>query len=202
MNRDPAGGIVTLELPLVGRGSASNAGPSNRTVGGQRELFLDALRPIALVRVMFWHVFGMAAITYVAAMPVMFFVTGSLLAKSLDRRRARHGVGRRVALVTPLVPAHADLAPARVALLLRAVRARRGLALLLPLVAVFVLDGLARHGPMDRSTAWCGRRATSSCTRSSSWWVSSTATVPSEPSPGGAGSPWRSWRPSLLRPGD
>jgi len=50
---------------------------------------LDALRALALVRVMIWHVFGVAAITYVAAMPAMFFVTGSLLAKSLGRRQAR-----------------------------------------------------------------------------------------------------------------
>lgn len=36
-----------------------------------------------------WHAFGAAAITYfVAAMPAMFFVTGSLLAKSLGRRGA------------------------------------------------------------------------------------------------------------------
>jgi len=42
------------------------------------------------VRVIAWHAFGVAWITYVvAAMPAMFFVTGSLLAKSFGRRSAR-----------------------------------------------------------------------------------------------------------------
>jgi CubicO group peptidase (beta-lactamase class C family)/peptidoglycan/LPS O-acetylase OafA/YrhL len=53
-----------------------------------RESALDAIRAIATVRVVVWHAFGVAAITYfVAAIPAMFFVTGSLLAKSFDRRR-------------------------------------------------------------------------------------------------------------------
>lgn len=53
----------------------------------EREVFLDAIRAIALIRVVIWHAFGVAAITYfVAAMPAMFFVTGSLLAKSMTRR--------------------------------------------------------------------------------------------------------------------
>ena len=32
-----------------------------------RERFLDAVRALAVVRVMVWHAFGFAAITYVAA---------------------------------------------------------------------------------------------------------------------------------------
>ena len=56
---------------------------------GGRETFLDVIRAVAIVRVVVWHAFGLAAITYfVAAMPAMFFVTGSLLAKSLGRRGA------------------------------------------------------------------------------------------------------------------
>lgn len=55
--------------------------------GADRERGLDALRTIALVRVVLWHAFGAAAITYVvAAVPAMFFVSGSLLAKSYRRR--------------------------------------------------------------------------------------------------------------------
>ncbi len=54
---------------------------------GGRETFLDVVRAVAIIRVVAWHTFGAAAITYfVAAMPAMFFVTGSLLAKSLRRR--------------------------------------------------------------------------------------------------------------------
>ena len=54
---------------------------------GGRDRFLDTLRTLALVRVMLWHAFGAPVLTYVvAAVPTMFFVTGSLLAKSLNRR--------------------------------------------------------------------------------------------------------------------
>ena len=65
--------------------------PDRRAAGSVsadgRDRFLDAIRTIALVRVMLWHAFGAAFLTYVvAAVPTMFFVTGSLLAKSLDRR--------------------------------------------------------------------------------------------------------------------
>ena len=55
--------------------------------GTGRDRFLDTLRTIALLRVTLWHAFGAPLLTYlVAAVPAMFFVTGSLLAKSLDRR--------------------------------------------------------------------------------------------------------------------
>jgi CubicO group peptidase (beta-lactamase class C family)/peptidoglycan/LPS O-acetylase OafA/YrhL len=54
---------------------------------GARDGFLDTVRAIAIVRVVLWHAFGAAAITYVvSAVPAMFFVTGSLLARSLDRK--------------------------------------------------------------------------------------------------------------------
>ncbi|MCB0985111.1 MAG: acyltransferase, partial [Ilumatobacter sp.] len=52
-----------------------------------RELELDGLRAIALGRVVLWHTFAAAWITWVvSAVPAMFFVTGSLLAASLLRR--------------------------------------------------------------------------------------------------------------------
>ncbi len=53
---------------------------------GEREVFLDALRTVALIRVILWHATGAPAVTYViAAVPTMFFVNGSLLAKSFER---------------------------------------------------------------------------------------------------------------------
>ena len=62
-----------------------------------RERALDALRAIALVRVVLWHTYGNAAITYiVAAVPAMFFVTGSLFAKSAQRRPVAEVVRNRV----------------------------------------------------------------------------------------------------------
>jgi CubicO group peptidase (beta-lactamase class C family)/peptidoglycan/LPS O-acetylase OafA/YrhL len=62
-----------------------------------RERALDALRAIALIRVVLWHTYGNAAITYIiAAVPTMFFVTGSLFAKSAERRPVRDVVRNRV----------------------------------------------------------------------------------------------------------
>ncbi len=63
--------------------------PVQATTGRtDRNGFLDAVRAIAIARVVIWHTYGRAAISYfVAAMPAMFFVSGSLLAGSLDRRR-------------------------------------------------------------------------------------------------------------------
>lgn len=57
----------------------------------ERERFLDVVRTAAILRVIVWHAFGAAAITYVlSAVPAMFFVTGSLLARSIDA----HGASR------------------------------------------------------------------------------------------------------------
>ncbi|MCU1487021.1 MAG: beta-lactamase [Actinomycetia bacterium] len=55
-----------------------------------RDRFLDVVRSIAVVRVIAWHTWGAPFLSWlVAAMPAMFFVTGSLLAASLDRRSPR-----------------------------------------------------------------------------------------------------------------
>jgi CubicO group peptidase (beta-lactamase class C family)/peptidoglycan/LPS O-acetylase OafA/YrhL len=57
--------------------------------GSGRDGFLDAVRGIAVMRVVVWHTFATALISWsIASMPAMFFVAGSLLAQSLDRRRA------------------------------------------------------------------------------------------------------------------
>lgn len=53
----------------------------------QRDTFLDVVRTISTIRVVVWHTFGLPLISYfVAAMPAMFFVFGSLLAASADRK--------------------------------------------------------------------------------------------------------------------
>jgi CubicO group peptidase (beta-lactamase class C family)/peptidoglycan/LPS O-acetylase OafA/YrhL len=53
-----------------------------------RDPFLDAVRAVAIVRVVVWHMFGFAFISYVvAAMPAVFFVSGSLLAASVAKSR-------------------------------------------------------------------------------------------------------------------
>jgi CubicO group peptidase (beta-lactamase class C family)/peptidoglycan/LPS O-acetylase OafA/YrhL len=55
-----------------------------------RDGFLDTLRAVATVRVVFWHAYGAPLLSFViASMPTMFFVAGSLLAASLDRQDFR-----------------------------------------------------------------------------------------------------------------
>jgi peptidoglycan/LPS O-acetylase OafA/YrhL len=62
--------------------------PPKVSSAASREQFLDAIRAIAILRVVLWHTFGAAVITYFfSAVPAMFFVTGSLLAKSRRLRR-------------------------------------------------------------------------------------------------------------------
>lgn len=63
----------------------------------KRDDSLDVMRAIALVRVVVWHAFGVAFISWVVAtMPIMFFVAGSLLAGSLDRMRVRDMYRKRL----------------------------------------------------------------------------------------------------------
>jgi len=71
----------------AGRTGPSDAAASRR--GAERLVFLDLLRTIALYRVVVLHVTGLDPLTWFAAMPVMFFVAGSLMAGSLDARRGR-----------------------------------------------------------------------------------------------------------------
>ena len=52
-----------------------------------RDGFLDTVRSIALGRVIIWHAFGIPWISWIiATMPTMFFIAGSLLASTLDRK--------------------------------------------------------------------------------------------------------------------
>lgn len=68
-----------------------------------RDSFLDVLRAIALARVIVWHTFGLAILSWiVATMPIMFFVAGTLLYRSLDGRDA--GAVLRKRLRRLLVP--------------------------------------------------------------------------------------------------
>ena len=68
-----------------------------------RDGFLDTVRTIALGRVIVWHAFGIPWISWlVATMPMMFFIAGSLLASTLDRKPI--GVMYRSRLKRLLVP--------------------------------------------------------------------------------------------------
>ena len=55
----------------------------------ERDLFLDTVRAVAIIRVVTWHAYGWAPITWiVSAVPAMIFVSGHLFAKSASRRPA------------------------------------------------------------------------------------------------------------------
>jgi peptidoglycan/LPS O-acetylase OafA/YrhL len=58
----------------------------------RRSIYLDALRAVALTRVVVYHAVGHDWITLFTAMPLMFFIAGSLFAGSVDRRPARQVV--------------------------------------------------------------------------------------------------------------
>ena len=55
----------------------------------QRSVYLDLLRAIALCRVVVYHAVSFEWVTLFTAMPLMFFIAGSLYAASLERRAAR-----------------------------------------------------------------------------------------------------------------
>jgi CubicO group peptidase (beta-lactamase class C family)/surface polysaccharide O-acyltransferase-like enzyme len=85
------------------RTSDGDAAVTPPTPGSEREVFLDAVRVLALLRVVLWHALGAAFLTYfVAAVPTMFFVTGSLLAKSMRRGAWPVIVDRARRILVPL----------------------------------------------------------------------------------------------------
>jgi peptidoglycan/LPS O-acetylase OafA/YrhL len=68
-----------------------------------RDPALDLLRGVALIRVILWHTFAATWMTFFAAIPMMFFVAGTLLAASGKRRHQHQVVGRRMRrLLLPL----------------------------------------------------------------------------------------------------
>jgi CubicO group peptidase (beta-lactamase class C family)/peptidoglycan/LPS O-acetylase OafA/YrhL len=76
---------------------APSVTPPRQAGDNRRDAALDLLRTVALGRVLLWHAFAASWMTFFAAMPVMFFVAGTLLEppagassyRALVRRRAR-----------------------------------------------------------------------------------------------------------------
>jgi peptidoglycan/LPS O-acetylase OafA/YrhL len=60
--------------------------PAATAAKPRRSLYLDALRAVALARVVVYHASSYWWVTAFTAMPLMFFVAGSLFAASLERR--------------------------------------------------------------------------------------------------------------------
>lgn len=74
-------GLPNKGLPDQGRESPPGLQPRSG-----RSVYLDALRAIALCRVVVYHASDAEWLQIIAAMPLMFFVAGSLYAASLERR--------------------------------------------------------------------------------------------------------------------
>lgn len=66
-----------------------------------RDPALDLLRSVALARVVLWHAFAAAWMTFFAAMPLLFFVAGVLLAASSDNQSPRTVLWRRCRRLLP-----------------------------------------------------------------------------------------------------
>ncbi|MDP1803813.1 MAG: serine hydrolase [Acidimicrobiales bacterium] len=145
--RNGTGSLAAIEVAAQG----SRAPGRN-----ERELFLDAIRAIAIIRVVAWHAFGAAAITYfVAAMPAMFFVTGSLLAKSMNRRAPRTVLADRFRRL--LIPLWAFAGVAWLAMAVAAARTGTDLPLHRAVVWLFPLadpHGSAWEGGWLSSHLW------------------------------------------------
>ena len=88
--RPRGGGAVTPQTATLTRSApdttvAARPAPA-RPPAGSRDALLDLLRAVALVRVFIWHTFPEKWLTAIAAMPVMFFVAGTMLPAVSDLR--------------------------------------------------------------------------------------------------------------------
>ncbi len=74
---NPTGRPEGAEQPDSG---GSPVGPAGR------DRLLDIVRGIAIVRVVLWHTWSWAWLSWIPAMPAMFFTSGALLERSITRR--------------------------------------------------------------------------------------------------------------------
>ncbi|MEU9209016.1 acyltransferase family protein [Streptomyces sp. NPDC048415] len=80
------GAVEAESSPDPGGKEASPADPAPKANEGGRDRYFDALRAVALVRVVTYHTFGWAwAGMLFPSMGVMFALAGTLMAKSLER---------------------------------------------------------------------------------------------------------------------
>lgn len=78
--------VRTEPSPDAGEPESPAADPAPKAKGTGRDRYFDALRAVALVRVVAYHTFGWAWAGLVfPSMGVMFALAGSLMAKSLER---------------------------------------------------------------------------------------------------------------------
>jgi cellulose synthase (UDP-forming) len=71
-------------------------------VDASRDNYLDVVRGLSIIRVMFWHALGYWWISWAfAAMPAVFYVSGALFAKSMRKRPAGAVVKDRLRRLLP-----------------------------------------------------------------------------------------------------
>lgn len=81
-----------------------NAPAGAAIAAADRSAFIDVMRTIAVLRVVIFHALMWQWLTWFEAMPVMFFVSGTLVGRSLSGRAWRSVVtGRVLRLALPLV---------------------------------------------------------------------------------------------------
>jgi hypothetical protein len=80
-------------------------GPAETLLG--RSNLLDLMRTFALIRVVSIHVTGIDALSFVASMPIMFFVAGSLFARSMEKRRGLFVIRDRFRRILPSLAIYA-----------------------------------------------------------------------------------------------
>lgn len=61
-----------------------------------RDRLLDTIKAVAIVRVVLWHTWSWAWLSWIPAMPAMFFANGALLDRSLARQGWRAMLGQRL----------------------------------------------------------------------------------------------------------
>lgn len=106
----PVGVLAALALPAaLGTTAPAVSAPRRATSTlspapeeTERDSFLDVVRAISIIRVMFWHALGFWWISWTfAAMPAVFYVSGAVLAKSMRRASCWTVVRNRLRRLVP-----------------------------------------------------------------------------------------------------
>ncbi|MSY07462.1 MAG: hypothetical protein F2723_08975, partial [Actinobacteria bacterium] len=74
---------MAAQGPVLADGSNLTSLPATGT--SKRDGLWDSIKAIAVLRVIAWHTWGWAPLSWFGAMPAMFLASGALLAPSLAR---------------------------------------------------------------------------------------------------------------------